>query len=243
MNKQFPKRYGQVFLKDRNIARYESTLFELDESSSILEIGPGEGALTEFLLKPGSIVTVIEPDHQYVDFLQVKFRESIENGHLKIVKADFLQIAGGTYDAIFGNIPYHISSEILFSLQRFTFKKCVLMLQLEFARRLLARTGSKDYSRLSVNTQLRYSPHIEKVVNRNCFSPVPNVDSAIVSLVPLKVFSERDIERADEVFRKLFSSRRKKIGTIYRNCPGNFRDMRVEELSPEEILDLSLKLL
>ncbi|MCL4341254.1 MAG: 16S rRNA (adenine(1518)-N(6)/adenine(1519)-N(6))-dimethyltransferase RsmA [Candidatus Thermoplasmatota archaeon] len=240
MKNQFSRKFGQVLLKDRNIARFEARLFDCAPGDSILEIGPGEGALTEFLLEPGPSLTVIESDHRYVDILQERFRTQIDNKRLTIHKKDFLDVKGGKYDAIFGNIPYHISSEILFSLSKFTFRKCILMVQLEFAKRMRAIQGQDDYSRLSVNTYLRYKVRIEKVVNRKCFQPVPRVDSAIVSLVPRNEYREEDILKADSVVRELFSNRRKKIGTVYRNCPGNIKDRRVEEISPEEIFLFAL---
>ena len=240
MKNQFSKKFGQVFLKDRNIARFEAGLYDYAFGNSILEIGPGEGALTEFLLESNPSLTVIESDHRYVDILQDRFRAQIANKHLTILKKDFLDVEGGKYDAIFGNIPYHISSEILFSLSKFTFRKCILMVQLEFAKRMRALQGQEDYSRLSVNTYLRYKVRIEKVVNRKCFQPVPRVDSAIVSLVPRNEYSEEDILKADSVIRELFSNRRKKIGTVYRNCPENIKDKRVEELSPEDIFLFAL---
>ena len=234
------KKYGQVFLRDKNIARFESSLFDIREGTRVMEIGPGDGILTEFLLQVGFSVTCVETDHRYVLQLQNRFSDHIEKGRLAILKGDFLSIPSMEVDAIFGNIPYHISSPIVFTLPRFRYRKCILMVQQEFAERMIALPGSPGYSRLSVNTWLRYLPKIEKKVSRRCFSPVPEVDSAIITLSPTFQHNEEDIARADPVIRKLFSQRRKKIGTLYRDAPQEIREKRVEELSPEDIFSFAL---
>ena len=233
------RKYGQVFLKDRNMAMYETTLFDIHEDTSILEIGPGEGSLTTFLLQAGAIVTAVEPDHRFVQALEEKFSNEISSHRLQLIKGDFLKIGGMSIDAIFGNIPYSISSPILFSLNRFTFSKCILMVQAEFARRMVAIKGTPDYSRLSVSTQLRYKAKIERKVPRNCFSPVPEVDSAIVTLMPLNLHSEAELKSVENVIRELFSHRRKKIGSLYRESPADIYEKRVEDLSPEEIFNFA----
>ncbi len=233
------RKYGQVFLKDRNMAMFEATLFDINDYTSILEIGPGEGSLTGFLLQSGARVTAVESDHRFVQYLEEKFSEDISSGKLNLIKGDFLKIGGMSVDAIFGNIPYSISSPILFSLNRFTFSKCILMVQAEFARRMVAAKGTGDYSRLSVSTQLRYRARIERKVPRNCFSPIPEVDSAIITLTPLNQHKESELKAVEDVIKELFSHRRKKIGSIYKDSPEEFHEKRVEDLSPEEIFSFA----
>lgn len=233
------RKYGQVFLKDRNMAMYEASLFDTSEGREILEIGPGEGSLTKFLLQSGAHVTAVESDHRFVQYLEENFRDEVALGQLHLIKGDILKMDPMDVDAIFGNIPYSISSPILFSLGRFKFRKCILMVQAEFAKRMVAGKGTSDYSRLSVSTQLRYEARIERRVPRNCFSPVPEVDSAIVTLSPLNLHDESELKAVEEVVKMLFSHRRKKIGTIYKKAPQEIYEKRVEDLSPEEIFSFA----
>ncbi len=237
----FSKKYGQVLLKNLKVARFEVSALDLPEGASVLEIGPGPGTLTELLLESGYNVTAVEADHRFADELAYRFRDSIATGSLKIVKGDFLEIEPEPYEGIIGNVPYQISSEIVFRLGCYSFTKAVLMFQREFCQRLVAKAGSKDYSRLSVNAQLRFSVRIIAKVSRNSFFPVPEVDSAVVELRPRGEFPEESILAADETLRKLFSSRRKKISTILAGIDQKFAEKRVGEISPEDLYEMVSK--
>ena len=158
----YPKKYGQVLLKNKNVALQEVLLLGDISGRSVLEIGPGPGTLTEILLQKGAVVTAIESDHRFYEILKMKFESQIKGGTLKIEKNDFLELGGGNPDFIIGNIPYHISSPILFHLEKFNFTRSVLMVQLEFARRMVGKPGTEDYSRLSISTALRYRVKLEK---------------------------------------------------------------------------------
>ncbi len=235
----FAKRYGQVFLKDKNIARFEVSLLDLPEDSMVLEIGPGEGILTGFLLQSGYLVTCVESDHRFYDLLTESFAPQISSDQLKIEKMDFLKFSPGKFDGIIGNIPYHISSSIIFRLQNFYFKNAVLMVQKEFADRLIASPGKSDYSRLSVNAQLRYEIDVVRKVPREKFSPRPNVDSTIITLKLRNSYEEYDLHKVDELLKIIFSQRRKKLGTIIKKIPDKYKENRPGELTPEDYVELT----
>ena len=237
----YTKKYGQVLLRNPKVANFEVEALKLPAGSRILEIGPGRGFLTGLLLEKGYTVSAVEPDHRFAEELKGTFREKVESGGLTINKASFLEIQGQNYDGIIGNVPYHISSQIIFHLGKFTFKRAILMLQREFCNRLVAKTGTDDYSRLSVNAQLRFRITIIAKVSRNSFNPVPEVDSAVIEVIPLNQYKEMDIQRADEVFRILFSNRRKKLSSSLSRISEEIGNKRVNELSPEKLLEIALK--
>ena len=235
----FTRRYGQVFLKDRNVAKFEISLLELPSESRILEIGPGEGILTKILLDNGYTVTCVESDHRFVEILQEKFYHEIDEGRLNIEKMDFLNHERATFDGIIGNIPYHISSGIIFKLSDFEFKKSVLMVQEEFCNRLIARPNSKDYARISVNAQLRYEIKAVRKVSSEKFYPKPKVNSEILTLKSRKIYGEDLLSKVDDILRTVFSNRRKKLGSVLENIPEKFHDMRPGELTTEDYVELT----
>lgn len=235
----YTKKYGQVLLRNPRVANFEVEALKLPPGSKVLEIGPGKGFLTGILLAKGFLVEAIEPDHRFAEELSAIFSQYVQSGALTIKKASFLEISGGDYDGIIGNVPYHISSQIVFHLGNFTFRRAILMLQREFCVRLAAGKGSADYSRLSVNAQLRFHVRIIARVSRNSFSPVPDVDSAVVELMPRGAYSEDQVLKADGVFRVLFSNRRKKLSSSIRGLPEEIGNKRVSDLSPEELMEIA----
>ena len=237
----YTKKYGQVLLRNPKVARFEVEALKLPSGSRILEIGSGPGTLTSLLLEKGYKVDAIEPDHRFYEELIGKFSQFLDSGALTLKKANILDLKELQCDGIIGNVPYHISSEILFHLGNFEFKRAVLMLQREFCSRLVSQVGSKDYSRLSVNAQLRFRIKVIAKVSRNSFSPVPEVDSSVIEIIPRGEFSEDEIRKADAVFRILFSNRRKKLSSSLRKIEGEIGNKRVNELSPEKLLEIALQ--
>lgn len=209
---------------------------------NVLEIGPGHGEVTHFLLERGFSVTCIESDHENVSFLEKMFSEHIAQGMLRVEKGNILELEKGTYDAIIGNIPYHITSSIIFHLSHLRFRMAILMVQKEVALRIAATPGTEEYSRLSVNCQIRYKCSLERMVGRGNFRPVPKVDSAILRLVPISSH-ESDIEGVDNVIKRAFSMRRKKLSTIFKDCPEEYKEKRPQDLSPEDYIKLYKSLL
>ena len=234
--KLYTEKYGQVLLKDKNIAQIE--ISSLDDGESVLEIGPGEGVLTQFLLEKYPRVTVIESDHRFVEILRIKFFDYIEKGNLEVIHGDFLEYNGLIQDQIIGNVPYHISSKIVQKLSTMQFNKAVLMLQSEFASTLMAKPSTKEYTRMTVFTYLNFNVELIKLVSRNSFSPVPGVDSAIISLRNKSKFPDIDRNVAEMKLRQLFSQKRKKLKNVIENCPTQFQDSRIDQLMPEEIMNL-----
>lgn len=237
----YTKKYGQVLLRNPKVANFEVEALKLPAGSKVLEIGPGSGILTDLLLNKGYKVNAVEPDHRFAEELLGTFSQQVDSGALKVTKASFLDITGQDYDGIIGNVPYHISSQIVFHLGNFTFRRAILMLQREFCNRMVATTSSEDYSRLSVNAQLRFRLKIIARVSRNSFDPVPEVDSSVIEIIPRGDYKEPDILKADAVFRTLFSNRRKKLSSSLRWLPDEIGNKRVSELSPEKLMEIALK--
>ncbi len=232
MSNNFSKKYGQVLLKDKNIAMKEVKYLNPAPGERILEIGPGTGIITDYLLNYDISLTAVEPDHRFYEYLSLKYEDAVHSGKFKIIKDSFTNMENSYYDKIIGNIPYNISSKILFKLLDFDFKYSILMVQKEFAQRLIANPGEKDYSRLTVNTFLRGSVKILFNVNRKVFYPIPGVDSSVI-LIEKK---NNEIEpEFDNLLIKLFSMRRKKISTIIKGYNGKFINNRPYELSPDDL--------
>ncbi len=234
----FSRKYGQVLLVDPNIAKLEVRTLEPKPGDTIIEIGPGTGILTEHLLRTEARIIAVEPDHRFYESLQSKFNENVEDGSLILRKENFLEMEPEKASGIIGNVPYMISSEILFRLLKFQFSRCVLMLQKEFANRMIAKLGSGEYSRLSVTSRLRFNVRLVRTVPRTCFNPRPEVDSAIVFLTVRTDVDQYEVNEAQDLIRKLFSARRKMIRGIVDNCPEKFSQRRADSLSPDEIMEL-----
>jgi 16S rRNA (adenine1518-N6/adenine1519-N6)-dimethyltransferase len=233
----FAKKYGQVFLRNREIAIYEVNLLNR-EYSSVLEIGPGEGALTEVLLEKGFTVYAVEPDHRFVDILRTRFASQIEAGKLSVVQENILDMQARSCENIIGNIPYMITAAIVFKIFDFDFKEGVLMVQKEFAAKACAKPGSREAARISYSLQLRADVEYIRTVPRVFFDPVPAVDSAIIRIVPKRLEEGIDLEKADELLRAIFSARRKKLGTVLKGIKHEYASLRGEDLSMEMFLDL-----
>ncbi len=199
------KSLGQHFLEDRNILALEARLAN-PEHKTVLEIGPGDGRLTVqlLLLKPKKLIA-IEKDARFAALLRQKFAGRAE---VEIVEADFLEFEPPPFDVAVGNIPYYISSDIVFRLAGMKFSHAVLMVQKEFAQKMAARPGEKNYGRLSVTSQLAFRIKPGRTVLRHLFRPVPEVDSAIIILEPSGMHLSQFQEN---VIRWLFQHKNKTV--------------------------------
>ena len=177
------KKLGQHFLKKQSYVNKEVEAAELSGEETVLEIGPGTGILTEALLQKAKKVIAVELDKRMIEFLEARFKKEIENGKLQIMHADILKTKLPAFDKCVSNIPYQISSSII-ELLAACQKPAVLIMQKEFAERLVAEAGERDYSRLTVLANFHFIPMFIADVPRSAFSPEPKVDSAIVKLVP-----------------------------------------------------------
>ncbi len=228
-------RYSQNFLINGRIADFIVEHANLTPQDIVLEIGPGRGILTERLLKKSRVVAV-EIDPELYDALNLIFSDEIKSGKLQIILGDALEIDFPAFTKVIANIPYHISSPLIFKILEYEFEEGIIMVQKEFAERLVARKGSKKYGRLSVMMYYHGSAEILKVVKRGNFRPVPKVDSAVVRIKKENRFCA-DPQILDCVVKKIFSQRRKKIKNILGDVP--YGEMRAEELSPEEICEVA----
>jgi len=209
------KRLGQNFLIDPNIIRKIVTLAEIGASDHVLEIGPGRGALTELLCKTAGRVTAVEIDPRLHAYLAERQHDY---PNLDLILADALtypleSLPPGTI--VVANLPYYISTPLLFTLldQRDRFPRLVLMLQNEVADRLVAKPGTSDYGVLSVMAQ--YAAEITKGfrVSAQCFRPRPEVGSAVVLL---RTRTERQLRPEEEpkfaaLVKAAFAHRRKTL--------------------------------
>ncbi|HET9575947.1 MAG TPA: 16S rRNA (adenine(1518)-N(6)/adenine(1519)-N(6))-dimethyltransferase RsmA, partial [Nitrospira sp.] len=209
------KRLGQNFLIDPNIVRKIVATADLSPEDTVLEIGPGRGALTEALSHAARRVIAVEIDPQLHGLLQ---NRQADWPNVQLVCEDALTYpleAVPTGTIVVANLPYYISTPLLFRLleHRHRFPRLVLMLQNEVADRLVAKAGSADYGVLSVMAQ--YAAHITKVfrVSAHCFRPRPEVGSAVVLLRVQKetLLSPQEEPIFAEVVKAAFAHRRKTL--------------------------------
>ena len=208
------KKLGQHFLIDKNIIRKIIEVFSPTEKDLIVEIGPGKGALTEELVKYTKNLILVEIDSELIKELQQKFPD-IKLINKDILECDFLKDFFPTKFRMIGNLPYYITSQILFKVfDSYKFTSDVLvMIQKEVAQRIVAAKGTKDYGILSLFTQFYSEPKILFNVSKNVFHPKPEVDSSIIHL---KMKSNIELsEKEEKCFRQVvktaFNQRRKTL--------------------------------
>lgn len=202
------KRMDQHFLKDKNILGIILKIADVKKGDVVLEVGPGLGILTNELLDKAKKVVAIEKDKEIIAYL----KKNIKKRNLQLIEGDALKVKFPAFDKCVSNIPYSISSHLILKLGQLK-KEAVLMLQKEFAERMVAKPGTKDYSRLSVMAQYYFFVSIEKEVSKGCFYPAPKVDSAIVKLTPLRPKLKKEEEEFFFiVVRSLFNHKNQKVG-------------------------------
>ena len=236
------KSLGQNFLVDQKIIKLIADVGNINNETSIIEVGPGKGALTKAILKknPKDFV-LIEKDERLIEILYEKFGKSV-----KIINDDMLKFAYDKYLKsnliIFGNLPYNISTQILVkwikikNLDKFC-KKFILMFQKEVADRIIAEKDSRDYGRLSILSNWKMK--IEKVIDIDpvSFSPKPKVKSTLLTFIPKKKFIKlQDPKSLEHVTNIFFSQRRKMI-----KKPMKFLFKNFEEISNRLSIDLNLR--
>lgn len=245
------KALGQHFLKDLQIARQIAETLDAYKGMPVLEIGPGMGVLTQFLLDAGHDLTVVELDHESVAYLEKNFPR-LEG---RILAEDFLRLdlskIFSSPFCVIGNYPYNISSQIFFRVLDYkdSVPCCSGMIQREVALRLASPPGKKDYGILSVLLQAWYNIEYLFTVSENVFDPPPKVKSAVIRMTR----NERKSLGCDEalfkrVVKTSFNQRRKTLRNSMKPLLGKefphyslpIFDKRPEQLSVEDFIELTI---
>ena len=251
------KSLGQNFLNDANVTQKIVRAFDPQPADAVLEIGPGRGALTSLLLEKLAHLTAVEIDDELSALLQAAHGEKLTVVHQDILSVDLRAIAAerGKKLRIIGNIPYNITSPILFHVidTRDVVEDFMVMMQTEVAQRLVAKPRTKDYGILSIFAQYYAAPKLLFGVSANSFFPVPAVTSAVVSMNFGKPYETAAIN--DVLFRTIvrgtFGKRRKTIrnGLKSLNVPPDVLDtltipleQRPEELTVADFVQLANEL-
>ena len=249
------KSLGQNYLHDENICRNIVSAFDVKKDDLVIEIGAGKGALTKYLTELSKNLIVIELDKNNCEILRETFPK------LKVINEDVLNVnfeellnsfkKKQSKLRIIGNIPYNITSPILFKLieYRQVIHDAQLMIQEEVAKRLTAKPDTKDYGILSVFTQVYTMPKLLFKVSKNCFYPKPKVDSRVIKLE----FTDAQISKviSEDFFRKFvrgaFGTRRKTLRNSLKNIGIEVNQLKIdfdfnrraENLSVMEFIELS----
>ena len=252
MNSVKPKKFlGQHFLTDLSVASRIADTVDACPELPVLEVGPGMGVLTQYILKKGREFKVVEIDFDSVPYLHEHFPELGDN----IIEGDFLQmdlqqVFGGRPFVLTGNYPYNISSQIFFKMveNRALIPCCTGMIQKEVAERMAAEPGSKTYGVLSVLIQAWYDVEYLFTVHENVFNPPPKVKSAVIRLTRN---GKQELGCDEQLFRRIvktvFTMRRKMMRNGMKQILGKDSPMladpiftkRPEQLSVQDYIDLT----
>ncbi len=225
------KRFGQNFLQDDHVLGSIIDSINPQPDDAMVEIGPGLAAMTDLLLRSAKHMHVVELDRDLVARLEKQYpRERLTVHSCDALKFDFasIPVPAGQKLRVVGNLPYNISSPLLFHLAQYApqVQDQHFMLQKEVVERMVAEPGSKTYGRLSVMLQWRYHMELLFIVPPEAFDPPPKVDSAIVRMIPIAQPLACDEATLEAVVQKAFSQRRK----VIRNClSGMFTEAQLIE--------------
>ncbi len=249
---QAKKRFGQHFLINQDIAKRIVGALPLSaESSTIIEVGPGKGMLTQYLETAYDDLYLIEADRDMVAYIQDRFPDISS----RLIQADFLKLNLSSFNSfhLIGNFPYNISSQILFKVldNKHQIPVMVGMFQKEVAERIAAREGSKTYGILSVLTQAFYSCEYLFTVKPGSFVPAPKVYSGVIRL---ERDHKKEMTRQEERFFRMivklaFNQRRKmlrnSLKSVLSDCGlenNSLLSKRPEQLSVEQFIELAEEL-
>lgn len=252
------KSLGQNFLKSEPALRKIVEAGEIKTTDTILEIGPGKGALTEKLLSKASRVIAVEKDKDLFEFLKVKLKKEIEEGSLLLICEDILEFDPKIFKLerykIIANIPYNITGAILkkFLTEKNQPESMVLMVQNEVAKRIVARDNKESI--LSISVKAYGEPKMVMKVEARYFSPKPKVDSAVIAInnISRQIFEKNHVneEKFWEIVKTGFAHKRKKLGGNLKNMLQNVSNggetiftnllnKRAEDLSLKDWIDLA----
>jgi 16S rRNA (adenine1518-N6/adenine1519-N6)-dimethyltransferase len=230
------KRFGQHFLHDpRVLARIVEAISPAKEDF-LVEIGPGEGALTRPLLEKVEKLHVIELDRDLAALLTKDFSKSVVVHQADALEFDFAAFPSGM--RIVGNLPYNISTPLLFHLAGYAarVRDMHFMLQLEVVERMVAAPSTPEYGRLSVALQTRFRMKKLFNVSSGAFRPPPKVESAVVRLEPLAERQQLDMAPLDDLLRRAFSARRKQLRNALPLAMADFTELNIDpRIRPENL--------
>jgi len=228
--------WGQNFLGDPEVLEQIVSALQLVPGEPVVELGPGLGHLTRVLLATGARVTAVERDRDMVDALSELPADRLTVVAANAAQVDFARLAGAEKVAVVGNLPYHLTSPILFNVleQHDRVSRAVFTLQKEVAERLAAEPGSRTYGLLTVLLGLHFRAHLLMTLPARLFHPPPAVDSAVLRLSALlrpraEVSDEAHFRR---VVKAAFAHRRKTLFNSLRSDP---------QLGPAEVIRASLE--
>ncbi|MEA1904917.1 MAG: 16S rRNA (adenine(1518)-N(6)/adenine(1519)-N(6))-dimethyltransferase RsmA [Candidatus Hadarchaeota archaeon] len=250
------KRRGQPHVIDGGLLRRMVNYAEISRGDVVFEIGAGTGNLTAMLVQRAGKVVAVESDARLVQALRARLGKY---PNLEILHGDVLKLELPRFNKVAANLPYAISSDVTFKLLTSGFKLAVLMYQHEFAQRLVASSGTKEYGRLTVNVYYRAEVELLEEVPSEAFMPRPKVKSTVVRLRPREPpFRVQDERLFADVVRAVFQHRRKRVCNalfhsfeeifpttgltkkekhewVKRTLSGKHANARAADLSPEEL--------
>ena len=254
------KHLGQHFLKDENVAKDIGDTLTLQGYDNVLEIGPGTGVLTKYILQKGKKVIALDLDTESIEYLNTSFaldHPNVPTKDFKIIEADFLKqdlekMFNGEPFAITGNFPYNISTQIVFKAieNRDLVPEFTGMFQKEVAQRICEKEGSKTYGILSVLTQAFYEAEYLFTVPPTVFNPPPKVDSGVLRLIRKKNTElPVEVKLFFKVVKTAFQQRRKTLRNSLKtfNLSPELREdhifgQRPEQLSVQQFIELTQKI-
>lgn len=231
-------RLGQHFLTDPNHLSRIVDAARIAVGDRVLEIGPGRGHLTQHLIDAGANVTAIEIDEHLSDKLPGRVEDP--DDRLTLIRGDALEQPWPTFDKLVSNLPYQASSPILFQLIEHDYEVAVLTVQKEFADRLTAPLGTKHASRLTVKVALEADAEQLFTIPPGAFTPPPEVDSAVVRLVPKPRDPVQDEALLARLIDTAFQHRRKMLRSSLRGIPHARRVLEDHGLGTQRPAKLTL---
>ena len=240
---KFKKKFGQNFLKDKNIITKIANVVETNKKDLIIEIGPGAGALTEELVKKSQVLAY-EIDKDLEETLINKFKDN----NFNIIFDDFLKrnlkedLSQIKYDKLYviANLPYYITTPIINKIinEKINVQEMVLMVQKEVGERFSAKLGTKDYSSITIFLNYYFDIKKEFIVSRNSFYPAPNVDSIIISL--RKKEKKYNVKNEEIFFKLIIDSFVQKRKTLKNNLK-EYNFLEIGKILQENNLPLDVR--
>ena len=237
----FKKNLGQNFIFDKNLLRAIARAGDVEKSDTVLEIGAGAGTLTEVLAEMSSKVISFEIDESLrltLESLRDKYK-NIEFHFQDFMAADIDSLNLSSARVI-ANIPYYITTPIVFKLIDHIekFKSILILVQKEVAERFASNCGGKEYGITSVILQSIFDVSIPRIVKKECFTPSPKVDSALVKMIPHNKYKISDFEKFKSFIHLCFSMRRK---TLINNLKNNYDKEKIISALNENSYPLTVR--